>query len=184
MQDPDTTSAKTRDTAMAIFAVLFASGRPVSKYDIMLPLGMAEDEFKEALLALKDILSAHTPLELLEAEDTVALETDPEYGDVIKRILRLKRETLSHEATETLSIVAYKQPITRSQIEEIRGVDCEKVLATLCRLQLIKIAGSLDTSPGSPYVYMTTKEFLLKYRLKSLRDLPPLPKVLDSVSSS
>lgn len=110
-------------------------------------------------------------------EDAIQLATAPRFARFVRRFLRLDRETrLSPAALETLAIVAYQQPVTRGEIEAIRGVDCASVLATLHDRSVIAAAGRL-TTPGQPIQYVTTAEFLRHFGLSSLDELPDLGHV-------
>ena len=107
----------------------------------------------------------------------VQLATAPRFARYVRRFLNLDRETrLSGASLETLAIIAYQQPVTRAEIEAVRGVDCSGVLATLLHRDLIDQVGRL-TSPGNPIQYGTTPDFLLHFGLRSLADLPPLGDV-------
>lgn len=109
--------------------------------------------------------------------ESVQLATSPRYASYVRRFLGLDRETkLSAAAIETLAIIAYQQPVTRSDIEAVRGVDCSGVLATLHGRGLIEQLGRLQ-APGNPVQYGTTALFLRHFGLRSLGDLPPLGQV-------
>ncbi len=102
--------------------------------------------------------------------------TTPEFAPWIKKLFRSGPRRLSRAALETLSIAAYRQPLTRAEIEAVRGVDSGGVLATLLDKRLIKITGRKNT-PGRPAVYSTTKEFLETFELKDLASLPSLKEI-------
>jgi segregation and condensation protein B len=104
------------------------------------------------------------------------LRTRPEYAPWIKRLFKIGMQRISRAAMETLAMVAYNQPMTRSEIEEIRGVDSSGVLRTLLERRLVRIAGRKD-APGRPVVYGTTKEFLEAFDLKDLSSLPTLKDI-------
>ena len=100
--------------------------------------------------------------------------TNKQYADYIKKVLEPKRKkTLSQATLETLTIIAYKQPITKVEIEDIRGVKCDKVLQTLLENDLIREAGRLNRI-GKPIIYRTTDEFLKLLNIERLEDLPPI----------
>ncbi len=114
------------------------------------------------------------PLQLIEVANGYKLCTKPEYGEWIKKFFREERKrTLSQAGLETLAIIAYRQPITTPEIEEIRGVDVSGVLKNLLEKNLIKIMGRKDVI-GRPMVYGTTQRFLEHFGLKSLSDMPSL----------
>jgi segregation and condensation protein B len=106
--------------------------------------------------------------------ERVQLATSPRFAPYVRRFLGLEREArLSTAALETLAIVAYQQPVTRAEIEAVRGVDSSGVLTTLLSRGLIETVGRL-ASVGNPFQYATTPDFLLHFGLRSLADLPPL----------
>jgi segregation and condensation protein B len=110
------------------------------------------------------------------------LSSAPRFASYVRRFLRLDRETrLSGAALETLALIAYRQPVTRAEVEALRGVDCSRVLATLHARELIEVAGRLPTV-GNPNQYVTSIEFLKQFGLRSLADLPSLDEVSGGVS--
>jgi len=108
------------------------------------------------------------------------LETAPDLAPYVQRLVHGTAPRLSRAALETLAIVAYKQPITRAEIEALRGVDCSGALKALLEKNLIRIAGRKDV-PGKPLLYATTKRFLEVFGLKSLEDLPSLKEFEEKV---
>ncbi|MDO5036907.1 MAG: SMC-Scp complex subunit ScpB [Tissierellia bacterium] len=154
-------------------ALLFAWGDPLELGEIEKVLKLDPGEVRELAQALKDRLEAKDRgLRLVQVEDKLRLSTKPEYYELIKDYARDRQmRSLSSAAMETLSIIAYKQPIIRAEIEDIRGVKCDRVLRSLLDVGLIEISGTLDR-PGRPKIYQTTPFFLLKFGLKSLEDLP------------
>jgi segregation and condensation protein B len=115
-------------------------------------------------------------LELVEVAGGYQFRTKPRWAEWVNRLKRAKPVKLSQSAVETLAIVAYRQPIIRPTIEEIRGVDSGWVLRTLLEKGLIKIMGRKDI-PGRPIIYGTTKAFLELFNLNTLFDLPSLKEV-------
>jgi segregation and condensation protein B len=110
-------------------------------------------------------------------QGTVQLATSPRFAAQVRRFLGLEREArLSAAALETLAIIAYQQPVTRAEIDGVRGVDCTGVLATLHARGLIEAVGRLPTV-GNPIQYGTTPDFLRHFGLRSIADLPPLGDV-------
>jgi segregation and condensation protein B len=101
------------------------------------------------------------------------LRTSPDNADFARRFLRVRPQRLTRAALETLAIVAYRQPVTRPEIEEIRGVDCGAVVKALLERRLVKILGKKE-EPGRPILYGTTREFLEFFALKDLASLPTL----------
>ncbi len=116
-------------------------------------------------------------LQITEVAGGFVMATRPEQGDAIKRLSKAKPSTkLSRSALESLAIVGYKQPITRGEIEKIRGVETSGVLRTLLDQKLIRIVGRQEV-PGRPILYGTGKQFLQRFGLRDLRDLPPLKEL-------
>lgn len=116
-------------------------------------------------------------LQIVEIAGGYQCVTRPEYGLIIKRLMKNKTTTkLSRSALETLAIIGYKQPLTRAEIEKIRGVETSGVLRTLLDQKLVRIVGRQDV-PGRPILYGTGKHFLQRFGLRSLRDLPPLKEI-------
>ena len=110
------------------------------------------------------------------------IRTRPAYMEWIKRLLQPKPQRLSKAALETLAIIAYKQPVIRSDIEQLRGVDCGGVLRVLLERKFIRVLGRKEI-PGRPLIYATTKRFLEVFGLKNLKDLPT-PKEIEEFGSS
>jgi len=161
------------ETKRIIEAILFCSKDPISLERLrrILP--------KETPQAIRATLNelAHEyeresrSFQLIEVAGGYQLTTRPEYMETISKFFRRKKPKLSLPALETVTIIAYKQPVTRAEIEKIRGVGVEGVLSTLLERNLIKVAGHAK-KPGAPILYRTTKEFLRYFGLKSLGELP------------
>lgn len=160
----------------ALFAVLFAGGEPISAARLVKVLEIEPEELLELCAALRDKLeSEELGIKLLELDGAYQLATREKYEGYIKAAFDLRRRTpLSQAALEVLSVIAYNQPVTKSFIEQVRGVDCSGVVGTLVEKDLIEECGRLEL-PGRPLLYGTTKNFLRCFSLKSLADLPPLP---------
>ena len=134
-------------------------------------------EIRDALSALSDEYEARKGgFYLREVAGGYQIRTRPEYTKWIKRLLRTKPVRISKAALETLAIIAYKQPIIRSDIEHIRGVDCGGILRMLLERKLIRILGRKEI-PGRPLIYATTKQFLEIFDLKDLKDLPTTAEI-------
>ena len=119
---------------------------------------------------------------LREVAGGYQIRTRPEYSQWIRRLLKPNALRLSNAALETLAIVAYKQPVIRSDIEHLRGVDCGGILRMLLERKLIRVVGRKEI-PGRPMIYTTTKKFLELFELKDLRDLPS-PKEIEELGDS
>ena len=159
----------------AVEALLFASGEPEEIATLAAALGWSKGEVAAALVALETRLrEEHRGLALQRDGDRVQLVTAPRFGPAVARLLGMERSAkLSAAALETLALVAYRQPITRAEIEAIRGVDSSGVVSTLVARELIEPRGRRP-APGNPVEYGTTPQFLQFFGLASLSDLPPL----------
>jgi len=167
-----------------IESLLFVTDDPLSIDRIKNILTQVErQEIRIALNALSDEYEARKGgFFLREVAGGYQIRTRPEYREWIKRLIQPKAFRLSKAALETLAIVAYKQPIIRSDIEYIRGVDCGGILRTLLERRLIRVLGRKEI-PGRPLIYATTKQFLEVFDLKDLKDLPT-PEEIEKLSDA
>src|SRR5580765_1528597 len=157
-------------------AVLFVSPEPVPIARLMSILGtVSKAEVVQALgILTHDLDQEGRGIQLVQVAGGYRLVTKQEYGPWLKRMDKAKTaQKLSRSALESLAIIAYKQPLVRSEIEEIRGVETSGVLRTLCERKLVRIVGRKDM-PGRPIMYGTTKFFLEHFGLQDLSQLPPL----------
>ena len=158
-------------------AVLFAVGEPIERDRIAQALEwdvLILDQLLDTLQAKYD--ENDDGVCLLRLGDRVQLCARKEYADAIRKVLEVKRNApLSQAAFEVLAIIAYNQPVTKSFIEQIRGVDCSAVLSNLLQKSLIEERGRLDL-PGRPLIYGTTPDFLRVFCISSLDELPSLPE--------
>lgn len=164
-----------KQTKAAVEAMLFAHAEPVTAERLAGVLGVEEDAVSRLLLSLRDDYEAEDRgLVLLQLEDRWQLATKTAYALYIKDIMDTRRNTpLSPAALEVLAIVAYNQPVSRSFIEQVRGVDSSSTVQTLVQKGLIEEAGRLDL-PGRPVSFRTTDVFLRTFGIASLAELPPL----------
>ncbi|MBQ8209314.1 MAG: SMC-Scp complex subunit ScpB [Clostridia bacterium] len=157
-------------------AVLFASGEPIDVEKTAKILLVDKESLEECLVALQEKYKGDEHgIELLNLNGKYQFATKEEYAPQIRAVLSIKKNTpLSAAAFEVLAIVAYNQPVTKAFIEQVRGVDCSGVIATLCQRNLIRENGRLDL-PGRPLLYCTTDNFLRCFEMSSLDELPELP---------
>ncbi|MBC7364454.1 MAG: SMC-Scp complex subunit ScpB [Candidatus Aminicenantes bacterium] len=159
----------------AILEVLiFMSQDPLTMKKIKEVLGeVPEEEINAALEALRqDYSPADRGIQIIQSGGGYIFTTKPEHDQWVRRFLQVEKKTkLSSAALETLSIIAYHQPITQAEIAAIRGVDSTYSVKTLLQKKLIKIVGR-KKAPGNPLVYRTTEKFLQYFGLNSLDDLP------------
>ncbi len=164
------------ELAAAAEAILFAAGDPLPIERLCVALSLQENEARSVLQYLKDRLDAReSGLCLVFLEDKAQLCTRPAYADAVRLALETRKpSSLTQTALEVLSIVAYRQPVTKSFVEQIRGVDSGYTLSSLVDKGLIEEAGRLEV-PGRPILYKTTDLFLRTFGISSLEELPPLP---------
>lgn len=164
------------ELARTLEGVLFAAPEPQPLDALRKGLGVSAARLDAALDRLAaDLRDAGRGIRLQRLASQVQLVTAPELGLELDRYFGYEAGTrLSNAALETLAIIAYRQPVTRTQVEQLRGVDCSGVLATLLNRGLIAESGRLDTV-GHPILFSTTLAFLRHFGLSSPADLPPLP---------
>jgi segregation and condensation protein B len=162
-------------------SLLFAAGTPLSLRRLAEVIGVAQAEVKPALaLLLEEYTAPGRGIYLGEVAGGYQFRTVPEYADYVKTLVREKPNRLSRAALETLAIIAYRQPITKAEIEAVRGVDVDGVLNSLLTKKLVRVMGRKDV-PGRPWVYGTTPQFLELFGLNELASLPPLPDIHEPI---
>lgn len=155
--------------------VLLAADQPINASDLSKIFldGTDKEQLQSILEELREEYGSRS-LQITEVADGYQLCTRHEYNDYIRKFLKLDRSTrLSQPSLDTLSIIAYKQPLTRQEVDEIRGVDSSGVIKTLLEKKVIGPAGRKKV-PGRPIMYRTTQKFLEYFGLKDLSDLPTL----------
>ncbi len=162
-----------KNITAAVEAMLFASGEPLPLERIADVLELTELEMTAAIDTLACRYGApDSGLCLVQLENMLQLCTAPEYGDCVRAILEVKRNApLSQAALEVLAVVAYNQPVTKSFVEQIRGVDCSGVISSLLNKGLIEEKGRLEL-PGRPLLYGTTPDFLRCMGVSAIEELP------------
>lgn len=157
-------------------AILFAGGEPVSLERIAQVLGVRTPVIEKVVAALQEKYNTpHSGVQLLRLGESAQFCTNPAYIQPVREVLDLKRNApLSQAAMEVLAVVAYNQPVTKAFVDQVRGVDCGGVMATLSAKGLVEERGRLEL-PGRPLLYGTTENFLRCLHISSLDELPPLP---------
>jgi len=155
-------------------SVLFVAPAPLTVDQLFDATGIEREKIERALLALQgDRRDGIAGIVLHEVAGAWQLRTAPESAEYVRRFLKVKPQRLTRAAVETLALIAYRQPVTRPEIEDVRGVDSGAVLKALLDRRLIKIVGKKE-EVGRPILYGTTKEFLEFFALKDLAALPTL----------
>lgn len=162
----------------ALEAILFSMGDSIDPETIAQALDIREDAIRQVLDEMgRDYESPERGIRLIKLEGRYQLATKKEqYPALIRLVQQPRKINLSDVVLETLSIIAYKQPVTRAQIEKIRGVSCDHAINRLLEFGLICEAGRLD-APGRPILFGTTEEFLRHFGTDSLEDLPRISPV-------
>ncbi|MBI4209423.1 MAG: SMC-Scp complex subunit ScpB [Deltaproteobacteria bacterium] len=166
-----------------IEAILFASDQPVT-LDLLRTIvpEIESARIQKAIEELQAEFSGHG-IALCEVAGGYQFRTCPEHAEWVKKLFELRPARLTRAALEALSIIAYRQPVTRVEIEAIRGVDSGGVLQTLLERSLIEAVGKKE-APGQPILYGTTKIFMEHFHLRDLSELPPLQKIEELKLSS
>lgn len=170
---PLTDQHESLDLTARIEALLFVSPDPMTPYQLGSILEESTHKVNNSLDELRETYQGRG-IRLLKHDGSYQITTAPEAANLIEHFLNIETtSTLSQAALETLSIVAYQQPVTRPQIDDIRGVNSDGVLRTLLSKGLIEEVGRAE-GPGRPILYSATNEFLKYFGLTSFDDLPPL----------
>jgi segregation and condensation protein B len=160
--------------SVVVEALLFAAEKPLDLSALRDATQMDESLLRQAIALLQQRYSSGASgVVLVEVGGRWQLRTDPQLSAYVRRLLQVKPMRLTRAALETLAIVAYRQPVTRPEIEDLRGVDSGAVTKALLERKLIRILGKKD-EPGRPLLYGTTKEFLELFSLRDLTQLPTL----------
>lgn len=165
----------------SIEAILFVSGKAVEISFIKEKLEATDKQIKEAIDQLKAKYSGDSGIHLLQFNKKLQFASNPDLAKDVEAVLNPIREReLTNAMLETLAIVAYKQPVTRIEIEEIRSVDCTYSVQNLMKLGMIQVVGRKDTI-GKPLLFATTDEFLKRFSISDVTDLPDYQVLLDKL---
>lgn len=161
----------------AIEAILFANGNSVAVSRLATALEITENQAQTyADELVKEYTQQQRGITIIKLDDSYQMVSQKAYAPYIRTVMDLRRNTpLSQAAMEVLAVVAYNQPVTKSFVEQVRGVDCSGVIGSLTTKGLIEEKGRLEL-PGRPLLYGTTENFLRCFSISSLDELPPLPE--------
>ena len=161
-----------------IEAVLFSSARPITVKQMTKRMDDLPPE--EVLAALNELIAEYNSTDravsIVEVSGGYQMRTKTEYRDWVKRFVREKEMGITRSIMETLSIIAYKQPVSKREIDRLRGVDSSRAIKQLLEKKLIELGGRLEDA-GKPMVFRTTKLFLETFCLKNTADLPTLKEI-------
>ena len=167
-----------------IESVLFVSGKAVEEAYLKEKLGATDKEFKDAVAELVTKFSGESGVHVLRFNKKLQFATNPDYSKDVEAVLNpIKEKELTNAMLETLAIIAYKQPVTRIEIEEIRSVDCTYSVQNLMRLGLIEVVGRKETI-GKPLLFATTDDFLKRFSISDVSDLPDYETLLEKLHES
>jgi len=184
MSTETTTQNQTTDIPTLIESILFVASAPVPITRLARTIGVTNSVIRKGLKSLDETYT-NRGIRLLRIDNTVQITTAPENSELVEAFLGIEilPSRLSQAALEVLSIIAYMQPITRPQIDEVRGVNSDGALRTLLSRGLLEEVGRME-GPGRPILYGTSPEFMQYFGLGDLAELPPLPENLDPEQSS
>ncbi len=164
-----------------IESILFVAGDPVLVSDICFKCDVKEKEVNEAVKLLQEKYNDESGIKLLSFNGKLQLSSNPNYVDYISAVLNpIRQRNLTKATLETAAIVAYKQPITRTEIEETRGVNSDYAINILLEHKLIEIVGHKDTV-GKPALFGTTDEFLKRFCISSIDELPDYEELMEKI---
>ncbi len=169
----------------AVEAIIFACGTPVETDRIAQAIEISKSRAYELCCEImKEYSERNGGVRIVRLGESWQMCTVEEFADAVRTVLDLRRNTpLSQAASEVLAVIAYNQPVTKAFVEQVRGVDCSGVVASLISRELIEEKGRLEL-PGRPLVYGTTEHFLRCFNISSLDELPPLPEDSEQTETS
>ncbi|MBE0604209.1 MAG: SMC-Scp complex subunit ScpB [Deltaproteobacteria bacterium] len=182
---PEISSVDLLRAASILESLLLVSSEPLSVEKARQILGdLTRERFEEVFLALREKYPPESSGILVEkVAKGVQFRTNPANQEHVRKLFDVKPPRFSRAALETVAIIAYKQPLTRQEIEQIRGVDCAGSLKTLMERRLVRVVGKKDV-PGKPFLFGTTREFMEVFGLGSLGELPSMREIEEYLSSS
>lgn len=172
-----------KNLANIIESILFVAGKEVEEKEISDKLEITKKELEDAIYDLNNRYSGVSGINLLRFNGKLQLASNPDYiTDVASVLNPIREKELTKAMLETLAIVAYKQPVTRLEVEEIRGVDCTYAIQGLSKLNMVQILGRKDAI-GKPLLFGTTDEFLKRFSLGNIDDLPDYEELLSRIQT-
>ncbi|MCM1289983.1 MAG: SMC-Scp complex subunit ScpB [Corallococcus sp.] len=161
-----------------IQSILFLSGKAVEEKFIKEKLQVSDKEFRAAVSELMADFGGENGIHLLRFNGKLQFATNPEYSKEVESVLNpIKEKELTNAMLETLAIIAYKQPVTRLEVEEVRAVDCTYSIQNLTRLGMIEAVGHKETI-GKPLLFATTDDFLKRFSIGDVTELPDYETLL------
>lgn len=170
-----------KDLKEVILSVLFVAGEGVEKDFIAEKLGVSAKDVQSAIEQLQKEFCGERGIHIISFKNKVQLASNPQFADYIGQVLNpIREKALTRAALETLAIIAYKQPITKMEIEDIRGVNCDYAVQILSDQNMIEVVGRKD-AVGKPLLFGTTDNFLKRFNLADLANLPDYDGLLERI---
>ncbi len=164
-----------------VLSVLFVAGEGIEKSFIAEKLNLTEKELDKVVDELEKTYSGDNGIHIIRYKNKIQLASNPSYADYISEVLNpIREKSLTRAALETLAIIAYKQPITKLEIEDIRRVNCDYAVQILVDQNMIEVVGRKD-AVGKPLLFGTTENFLKRFNLKDLAELPDYDGLLERI---
>lgn len=164
-----------------VLSILFVAGDGIEKSFIAEKLNLTEKQIDKVIDDLEEIYSGDKGIHVIRYKNKVQLSSNPAYADFISEVLNpIREKSLTRAALETLAIIAYKQPITKLEIEDIRRVNCDYAVQILVDQNMIEVVGRKD-AVGKPLLFGTTENFLKRFNLKDLAELPDYDGLLERI---
>lgn len=164
-----------------VLGILFVAGEGIEKSFIQEKLNITEKELDKALQELQETYTGDNGIHIITFKNKVQLASNPAYADYISEVLNpIREKSLTRAALETLAIIAYKQPITKIDIEDIRRVNCDYAVQILLDQNMIEVVGRKD-AVGKPLLFATTETFLKRFNLQDLAQLPDYEGLLERI---
>ncbi len=166
-----------------LYSVLFVAGDGIEKSFIADKLQVSQKELDKAIEQLKQELSGDKGVHLIEYKNKIQLASNPNYASYISDVLNpIREKSLTRAALETLAIIAYKQPITKLEVEDIRRVNSDYAVQILMDQNMIEVVGRKD-AVGKPLLFGTTESFLKRFNLKDISQLPDYEELLERIKT-
>ncbi len=164
-----------------VLGILFVAGEGIEKSFIQEKLNITEKELEKAIQELQETYAGDNGIHIITFKNKVQLASNPAYADYISEVLNpIREKSLTRAALETLAIIAYKQPITKIDIEDIRRVNCDYAVQILLDQNMIEVVGRKD-AVGKPLLFATTETFLKRFNLQDLAQLPDYEGLLERI---
>ena len=170
------------DLDYVLEALMLVSGEGLRISDITETLGLQRSEIDSSLKRLKRRYGGKSGIIIQTYGDKIQFASNPKYAESVESVLKPVREKeLSNAALETVAIIAYRQPVTRLEVEQVRGVNCDYAIQVLLKHDLLEVKGRKD-AVGKPLLFGTTEKFLKRFHIEDINQLPDYDRLLESIT--